>query len=666
MKEVAIIYTDTRNGNAIDYIEGSLKDIFADHIRLKRYFLNQLDKGCLISADAVLLNGEKLLYTAQPYLSRTDNIVVLNRSIIKNNLDKLMAIPKDADMLVVNDTPKTTLDLLYMLYGLGIHFNLIPFDESKKASDAYNKIRYAVTPGERQIVPDFIENVIDIGYRKIDFDALLKIMNLLELDGNEEINNNLIKYLYTVTQPNMNSHTNYLESYIKNLILNQLMSDSGFSILAFDSHGKLIFQNDNAIRTFPGGVFPDPDERCFPDPQGKDCRNQLVTIDGTNYLMDRMSIDSANRRLGCIISLRNEQNIRESETFLTKKLKEKNTYAKYQFHNIVSHTRAMNQCIDTAKQAALTDYTILLYGESGTGKEMFAQSIHNYSHRKNKPFLAINCSSLSESLLESELFGYEAGSFTGAHKNGKAGLFEQANTGTIFLDEIGDISPSMQTRLLRVLQEKQIMRIGGDKIIDVDVRIITATNRDLREMVQQRQFRRDLFYRLCVIPIEIPPLRERREDILSLFRLFAGPDYDRLMSEQLKLLQDHDWPGNVRELENVAIYFKALHSFPSFTFSRQKAADNSDSPEHLSGADMVSEMILRFLAEKAVTGAGAGRPDILNMLHSEGLLLGDGKLRKAIQDLKEKGLITVEKGRSGTKITSKGLDYIDNKQHPRS
>ena len=116
----------------------------------------------------------------------------------------------------------------------------------------------------------------------------------------------------------------------------------------------------------------------------------------------------------------------------------------------------------------------------------------------------------------------------------------------------------------------------------------------------------------------------------------------------------------------MAIYFKALHSFPSFTFSRQKAADNSDSPEHLSGADMVSEMILRFLAEKAVTGAGAGRPDILNMLHSEGLLLGDGKLRKAIQDLKEKGLITVEKGRSGTKITSKGLDYIDNKQHPRS
>lgn len=666
MKEVAIIYTDTRNGNAIDYIEGSLKDIFADHIRLKRYFLDQLDKGCLISADAVLLNGEKLLYTAQPYLSRTDNIVVLNRSIIKNNLDKLMAIPKDADVLVVNDTPETTLDLLYMLYELGIHFNLIPFDESKKASDAYNKIRYAVTPGERQIVPDFIENIIDIGYRKIDFDALLKIMNLLELDGNEEINNNLIKYLYTVTQPNMNSHTNYLESYIKNLILNQLMSDSGFSILAFDSHGKLIFQNDNAIRTFPDGVFPDPDERYFPDPQGKDCRNQLVTIDGTNYLMDRMSIDSADRRLGCIISLRNEQNIRESETFLTKKLKEKNTYAKYQFHNIVSHTRAMNQCIDTAKQAALTDYTILLYGESGTGKEMFAQSIHNYSHRKNKPFLAINCSSLSESLLESELFGYEAGSFTGAQKNGKAGLFEQANTGTIFLDEIGDISPSMQTRLLRVLQEKQIMRIGGDKIIDVDVRIITATNRDLREMVQQRQFRRDLFYRLCVIPIEIPPLRERREDILSLFRLFAGPDYDRLTPEQLKLLQDHDWPGNVRELENVAIYFKALHSFPSFTFSSQKAADNSDSPEHLSGADMVSEMILRFLAEKAVTGAGAGRPDILNMLHSEGLLLGDGKLRKAIQDLKEKGLITVEKGRSGTKITSKGLYYIDNKQHPRS
>lgn len=661
MKEVAIIYTDTRNSNAIDYIEGSLKDIFSNYINLKHYFLNHLDDNFIISADVVLLNGEKLLYTAQPHLLRTDNIIVLNRSIIKNGLDKLLQIPKDADVLVVNDTPETTLDLLYMLYGLGIHFNLIPFDESKKASDAYRKIKYAVTAGEPHTVPNFIENIIDIGYRKIDFDALLKMMNLLGLD-NEEINNNLIKYLYTVTQPNMNSHTNYLESYIKNLILNQLLSDSGFSILAFDSRGKLIFQNDNAIKTFPISVRQDQN---FPTPQGADFRNHLVTIDGTNYLMDRISIDSADHRLGCIISFRHEKNIHESETNLTKKIREKNTYAKYYFHDIISHTQAMTECIGTAKQASLTDYTVLLYGESGTGKEMFAQAIHNYSHRKSKPFLAINCSSISESLLESELFGYEPGSFTGAHKKGKAGLFEQANTGTIFLDEIGDISPTMQTRLLRVLQEKQIMRIGGDKIIDVDVRIITATNRDLRDMVQRRQFRRDLFYRLCVIPIEIPPLRDRRADILSLFKLFAGSDYDKLTPEQLNLLQEHNWPGNVRELENVAIYFKALHSFPSFTFSNHKKTTIYESTKTVSVTDQAEDMILSFLADKADMCTGTSRPDILNMLRHEGILFGDGKLRQIIQVLKEKGLITVEKGRNGTNITDKGLIYIKSKQHPQ-
>lgn len=197
-----------------------------------------------------------------------------------------------------------------------------------------------------------------------------------------------------------------------------------------------------------------------------------------------------------------------------------------------------------------SEHTVLIYGESGTGKELFAQSIHNASPRKRKPFVAVNCAALPENLLESELFGYEAGAFTGANAKGKIGLFEQANHGTIFLDEIGDVTPKLQARLLRTIQEKQIMRIGSDRIIDIDVRLITATNKDLMLEVQEGHFRSDLFYRLNVLPIRIPPLRARMQDVIPLLHHFLGDKYNDLTPQEIDHLTTYQWPGNVREVEN--------------------------------------------------------------------------------------------------------------------
>lgn len=178
------------------------------------------------------------------------------------------------------------------------------------------------------------------------------------------------------------------------------------------------------------------------------------------------------------------------------------------------------------------------------------------------PFIGVNCAAIPETLLESELFGYEEGAFTGASKKGKIGYFEQANRGTIFLDEIGDISPALQARLLRVLQERQIMRIGSDRIIDVDVRIIAATNKDLIKEVEKGRFRGDLYYRLNALQIMIPPLRERKEDILLLFKEFMKEDYLRVGRREKELLENYQWPGNVRELENCALYYKTLGKLP--------------------------------------------------------------------------------------------------------
>ncbi|SES87419.1 sigma-54 interaction domain-containing protein [Anaerobranca gottschalkii] len=232
--------------------------------------------------------------------------------------------------------------------------------------------------------------------------------------------------------------------------------------------------------------------------------------------------------------------------------------SKYSWENIIGESERIIKTKLLAKKAAQSDSNVLLLGESGTGKELFAHAIHNESKRNNYPFVKINCAAIPSELLESELFGYEEGAFTGAKKGGKIGKFELANRGTIFLDEIAEMPLGMQAKLLRVLQEKEIDRIGGTTSIKVDVRIIAATNKDLKKLVEENKFREDLYYRINVMMIEIPPLRERIEDISILSKYFLNKLSDqigkyvfRITDEALKLLKVYHWPGNVRELENV-------------------------------------------------------------------------------------------------------------------
>lgn len=232
--------------------------------------------------------------------------------------------------------------------------------------------------------------------------------------------------------------------------------------------------------------------------------------------------------------------------------------SKYTFEDIIGESPSIRHAVHLAKMAAKTPANVLIRGDNGTGKELFAHAIHEASPRRDKQFIRVNCSALPESLLESELFGYTEGAFTGARKRGKKGIFEEANNGTIFLDEIGSMDLSLQAKLLRVLQEGEIVRIGEARPIPVDVRIIAATNADLEALVRAGRFRKDLYYRLNVFPIFIPPLSERREDIPLLAQYYLnrmGQEYNRLNAvltpEAAEALKAYDWPGNVRELKNV-------------------------------------------------------------------------------------------------------------------
>ena len=264
-----------------------------------------------------------------------------------------------------------------------------------------------------------------------------------------------------------------------------------------------------------------------------------------------------------VIILKDIENVYE----LVSKYSGKNAY--YTFDDIIGPSIKTRQIIEYAKTISNTPSTVLIQGESGTGKEVFAQSIHNASSRKNRPFIAINCGGIPKNLIESELFGYEDGAFTGAKKGGMPGKFELANKGTIFLDEIGEMPLDMQVNLLRVLQEKSITRIGASRRIPIDVRVIAATNKNLIDEIKKGHFRQDLYYRLNVIPIQLPPLRERKEDIKVLLNHFLDKKCEKLGTirpyinkSDIELLVNYSWPGNIRELENRMENFAINKSLP--------------------------------------------------------------------------------------------------------
>lgn len=290
-------------------------------------------------------------------------------------------------------------------------------------------------------------------------------------------------------------------------------------------------------------------------------RALVLRFAGRDWIANRTPIREYGEIVGAALTLYDAQEIAEAETSLRIQQRKRQVTAKYSFDDLIGTSAPFLRAVNSARRFADTDLTVLIAGESGSGKELFAQAIHNASARSGQSFVALNCAAFPESLLESELFGYEEGAFTGSRRGGKRGLFETAHTGTLFLDEIGDMPLSLQTRLLRVLQEREITRVGGVASIPVDVRVIAATHQPLQEMMAERRFRQDLYYRINTLRLGLPPLRERPDDISalahtlverSLARLGSTLDTAQVLAPLMPLLATYAWPGNVRELENIA------------------------------------------------------------------------------------------------------------------
>ena len=415
------------------------------------------------------------------------------------------------------------------------------------------------------------------------------------------------------------------------------------SIVDHVSEGIITVDRNDLIRTFNpaaermlGRTMKDcvgqPPDKALPESRltaillgDKSLSNEIVRVGNVNYVVNCLPFGHAGVRLGTLVTFQAAGTYSDVEGRLRERLRASGYTAKYRFSGILGESPAILSAIRQAQRYARVDSSVLLCGETGTGKELFAQSIHNDSDRAGGPFVAVNCATLPENLMESELFGYEPGAFTGASKQGKAGLFEEAHRGTLFLDEVSEIPLHLQSRLLRVIQEREVRRVGGSRVIPVDVRLICATNRDLTQMIAQGRFREDLYYRLNVLKVTLPPLRERRGDAQRIMRHYLahyvkkfGKEEITLTPEAAALAEAYPWPGNIRELRNVCEQLAVLCETGEITAEdmasalpagreeqRQAMAVQTSAPACASLGEMERERIIQVLSTGVSRGEAA-------------------------------------------------------------
>jgi len=399
-----------------------------------------------------------------------------------------------------------------------------------------------------------------------------------------------------------------IEERKKSELFKIILENANDGILAVDNKGIITAHNEAVFKILNispdtilkgnciSAVSPKFNEFEFMSDEYREV-NILKDIDSKMIVINTRPIKVDEKILGTVLLIQNVDKLQKTEIEIRQKLSKKGLVAKYDFEDILGNSEGIMKTITIAKKYADANPNVLIIGETGTGKELFAQSIHKRSKRKNQPFVAINCAALPEQLLESELFGYVEGAFTGATKGGKAGLFELAHKGTLFLDEIAELPMGLQAKLLRVLQEQEIRKLGDDKIIPVDVRIIAASNVDLQQKVEDNKFRQDLLYRLDILRLNIPPLRYRKNDIKEITKVFLSDyeDHDQLRinmtDDAIIELIKHDWPGNIRELRNICERLSVLSTNNQITGLDVKEIFHSLLRNQIVRPDKGSEMV---------------------------------------------------------------------------
>ncbi|WP_411679187.1 sigma 54-interacting transcriptional regulator [Clostridium thailandense] len=668
MKTIAVVTNS--NSRLAKFLKNNLQSIFKGLAKVNNYYIDELKKDFAIEEDVVLFMIKEKALECEKYVLNRKNIVIIERTLKDSEIYKLFTLPKNTRALVVNDNKETTLETVSLLYQIGIsNLELIPYDPSK----GYEDIKIAITPDEQEKVPKYIETIINVGNRCIDTSTFIKIASKLNIED-KRLSERIINYSESIINLNNGIKENYKQLFVKNEELDIIINSSKDGFLFIDNEENISFYNNTFKNIF--GIREDIKDEKIESVLDKEVvellkkenlKDEILELKGTYININKQAIKSLGQNIGFCFNMQEVTYIKQLEQNLSKKLRHNGLVAKYNFDEMITNSVRMKECINLAKRIACSDLTVLITGESGTGKEVLAQSIHNASNRSKQPFVAINCAALPESLLESELFGYEGGAFTGALKEGKIGLFEQAHNGTIFLDEIGDMPLSLQTRMLRVIQERQVMRIGSQSVVDINVRIISATHRNLMQMIGEGKFREDLFYRLNVLPINIPPLRDRKEDIILFLESYLNSRQNLKISGEVKeLLLNYSWPGNVRELKNAADYIELMseekiriENIPFYILNY--SVDYKREYQYLKDKCELKNAleILEIIEEKNSRNMGVGRKNIEETLKSRCINITEAEVRRILTLLNELDIITSSVGRRGSELTIKGKNFIN-------
>ena len=653
------------------FFKQELENIFGNILEVKYYTPNDNRQEKIHQSDLILYTDPSILIELMDIIKCDCPILMMRRTISKKAVEKLMNIPSKSRCLVANINSFMSNETLATIYQLGFkNIALIPFYPDMK--DFPQNADYIITHEKYNYLSESSGIIVDIGNRIFDINTVLDILSILDIDSNTS---EKIILEYSLKIPNLWKGVNYtLEN--KRILSSQwriLLDELSEGVMIVDDKNKVTLLNDafkNIIKIKKiefEGIYLSKLKSYNPSlgilNNKSEIEDELFIYNDNKLIITIKKVSFNNSYYGKIILIKKYKDVVEVQQKIHKEIIGKGYYSKYTFESIVCDNDKVKELKNISKKIADSNNSILISGDSGTGKELFAGSIHNYSIRKNKPFVAVNCASIPENLLESELFGYEEGSFTGAKKGGKIGLFESANGGTLFLDEIGELPLSLQGRLLRVLQEKEIMRVGGDSIIKLDTRVIAATNKNLFEMVDKGNFRKDLFFRLNVFNLEIPSLKERREDIKLLINFYLK-NLQKKVSLTVSFqafAEYYTWPGNVRELFNVLEYMSTISedvlyipNLPSY-LKKQDYLNFNIKELGLSSTEFFT---LKIISDLNKNNKSSGRRSITEEFEKKYIPISELEIRKNIDFLESKEYIEVYKGPRGCVVSEQGYEKL--------
>ncbi len=678
MRKILGIVTSSKEVG-LEY-KNQLSKVFNGDIDIVTYSFETNNVEIIKNVDAILISTYSQYEALKKHIDNGVEVIISKLTLSKIGFTMLKESTLTKNAMLVNQNFEMCIETIATLYQLGFdEYELIPMYPN---INEIPNLKTAITTGERCHVPAGVSKILDLGHRVIDKNTIVDIAISLKLE--DILTEKRVSDYFDGIVSN-DKGVEFLISRSKTLKnqFNTLLSIMEKGVIGVNEKCIIESFNENArkiTRKSIGDIGKNVNELLpslgFADffKTKKPILNKLIDINGNNItlsifpvseLRDNKKIEAHDGAYAIIESFESQEN---TQNMLRLQLANKGHRAKYTVDNIIGESTAIEEVKKLVLRMGNSKSAVMITGESGTGKELVAQAIHNASPIRGKQFVAINCAALSPNLLESELFGYEGGAFTGALKGGKTGIFELAHNGTLFLDEIGEMPLELQVRLLRVIQEKQVMRVGGNKVISVNVRIVAATNKNLFQQVETGLFRKDLYYRLNVLPINIPSLRERPSDIGILLEYFKNQNnfHFEISNQVIEFFENYNWNGNIRELRNCVEYFDnigvdliTLEHLPFHMKEYSKTNNLKNICQTISNLDKNETFVLKLFYDAFKHKVKLGRRSISKKAFDNNLHLSEYDVRRILNDLKNYNYINVETGRGGSTITIEGIQLME-------